>query len=154
MKIFTEYFKDRTVAFYISLGFAMMSVVVAIVYGAAVLGLDDGISVAPVIMMIIGALAVPALALIRLTRVGLGVMGVLDFFSVVVFAVTVYEYPISQAMVVSNAMEIEGMASIIAVAVFMLICFVAANVLAWIRQDKKRPAPSADGAAAAAEVKR
>lgn len=150
MKIFTEYFRDRTAAFYISLGFALLSLVVAIVYGAAVLGLDDGISVAPVIMMIIGALAVPAFALIRLTRVGLGVMGVLDFFSVVIYAVTVYEYPVSQAMIVSNAMDIPGMMSIIAVAALMFVCVIAANVLAWIRQEKKRPAGGENGAADAA----
>lgn len=136
MQIFTDFFKNRTIKFYIAMGIAAFSVIVGIVYGAAVATLDDGISVAPTVMCILAAVVFAVCALFRLSRVGMAAVGVLDIFALFIFLVTGYEYPIEQAMVSSNVWDIEGIVAIIAVAAMMLICIIAANVFAWLRLDK------------------
>ena len=131
-----NYFKNRTLAFYVSLVVAFMTLITGIIYAATILPLDDRASVFPVVMLIIGALLVPIFALFRLTRIGLGCMSLLTFFAFILYLMSIYEYPIEQAMVISNIWEIKGMVSIIIVAVLMFIFFVASNVLAYIKQEK------------------
>lgn len=136
LNLVKNYFKNRTLAFYFSLGVALLTLITGIVYAATILPLDDRASVFPIVMLIIGALLVPIFALFRLTRIGLGCMSLLTFFAFILYLISIYEYPIEQAMNVSNIWEITGMTNIIVVAVMMFIFFIASNVLAYIKQEK------------------
>ena len=103
MQLFKDFFKNRTIKFYIAMGAAVLSIITGIVYGAAVAVLDEGISVAPTVMCIVAALIFAVCALFRLSRIGMAAVGIIDLFALFIFLVTGYEYPIEQAMVVSNA---------------------------------------------------
>ncbi len=137
MQLFKDFFKNRTIKFYIAMGAAVLSIITGIVYGAAVAVLDEGISVAPTVMCIVAALIFAVCALFRLSRIGMAAVGIIDLFALFIFLVTGYEYPIEQAMVVSNAWQIKGMISIIVCAAMMLVCIILANVFAWLRLDKE-----------------
>lgn len=134
---FKEFFKNRTIAFYITLGVSGLSVISGIVYIAAVRGLTDTVSWMPGVMMILAGVAFAALALFRLSRTGAAVLALLDFFAIVVYIVTVIDYILTQAMTAFSFIRIEGIGSIIACAVLMIICTAAANVFAWLRLDKQ-----------------
>ena len=136
LDLLKNYFKNRTLAFYFSLAVAFLTLITGIIYAAIILPLDYRASIFPVIMLIIGALLVPIFALFRMTRIGLGCMSLLTFFAFVLYLMSIYEYPIEQAMGVSDVWEIKGIVSIIVIAVLMFIFFVASNVLAYIKQEK------------------
>lgn len=137
MQLIKDYFKNRTIKFYIAFGTSILSLVTAIVYGASLLGLTEYASVAPLIMMIAAFAVFAVFALFRQSRIGAAGMAVINFFALVVYALTIYQYPVLEAMNAGTIANIKGMGAIIAVAVMMIITVIASNVLAWMKLDRK-----------------
>lgn len=144
--LFKTYFKNRDVSFYIGLGAALLSLVSAICYGACLGGLDDEYLNAFVwVLPLLGGIAFLAASLFKQTRVGAIILTALDFSSLIVFAITVYEYPLEQVMTISNVMDIPYMTSIIAVAVLIVISTVLSNVVSWLPFGKEAQADANKG---------
>ena len=137
MQIFKDFFKNRTIKFYIAFAIAILSLITAIVYGASLLGLTEYASAAPLIMMLIAFVVFAVSALFRLTRIGTACVALLDFFAFVVYILTIYQYPVLEAMNAGTVANIKGMGAIIAVAAMMIVIVIAANVLAWMKLDRK-----------------
>lgn len=146
MNIVGKFFRDKNVAFYFALSFAAASVIVAIVYVAALSGLEGYVSYIPLLLLLAGAAAFVGLSLLGSCRLGSAVMSVADFAAFIAYVATIYKYPVEQAMSVGDASQIKYLPMIIACAVLMFICAVGSNVMAWIRQRKKSRAPKKDNA--------
>ena len=135
---FKTYFKNRTIPFYLSLGGALLSIVAGICYIACLGGLDSKyVNVLVCILPIVGAILLLVASLFKQTKIGVFVLTALDFASLIVFAVSVYEYPLEQVMVISNIMDIPHMIEIIVIATFFLISTIICNVMCWLTLDKK-----------------
>lgn len=138
INLFKTFFVNRGVPFYIGLGAAVISLSAAICYGACLNGLDQRfLSWAVIFLPLLGALLYLVFALFKKTRVGAIVMTALNFVSLIVFIVTIYEYPLEQVMVISNIMDIPYMVSIIFVAVIYIIATVLSNVVSYLPLDKE-----------------
>ena len=146
MNIVGKFFRDKNVAFYFALSFAALSVNVAIVYVAALSGLEGYVSYIPLLLMLIGAAAFVGLSILGSCRLGSAVLSVADFVAFIVYVGTIYRYPVEQAMSVGDVSQIQHLPMIIACAGLMFICAVGSNVMAWIRQRKKSRAPKKDNA--------
>ena len=146
MNIVGKFFRDKNVAFYFALSFAAASVNVAIVYVAALSGLEGYVSYIPLLLMLIGAAAFVGLSILGSCRLGSAVLSVADFVAFIVYVGTIYRYPVEQAMSVGDVSQIQHLPMIIACAGLMFICAVGSNVMAWIRQRKKSRAPKKDNA--------
>ena len=87
--------------------------------------------------MLIAFVVFAVSALFRLTRIGTACVALLDFFAFVVYILTIYQYPVLEAMNAGTVANIKGMGAIIAVAAMMIVIVIAANVLAWMKLDRK-----------------
>lgn len=137
-----KFFKDKNVAFYFALSFAASSVIVAVLYAAALGRLEGYVSYAPLILLLLGALAFVGLSLLGSCRLGSAVQSALDFTAFIVYVGTIYRYPVEQAM----SGQIKYLPMIIVCGALMFICALGANVTAWIRQRRKQRASDGVGA--------
>lgn len=134
-----SYFKQRSIPFYIGVGAALLSIIAGIVYIGVLSGLDAKFLSGTVIALpIVGGILYLIGSLFRQTRWGAILMTTLDFISLIVFALTVYEYPLEQVMVISNVMDIPFMKGIIFVAVLLLLTTILSNVVCYLPLGKKK----------------
>lgn len=141
-----KFFKDKNVAFYFALSFAASSVIVAVLYAGALGRLEGYVSYAPLILLLLGALAFVGLSLLGSCRLGSAVQSALDFTAFIVYVGTIYRYPVEQAMSVGDVSQIKYLPMIIVCGALMFICALGANVTAWIRQRRKQRASDGVGA--------
>lgn len=132
-----SFLKDRKVMFYVGLGAAVLSILSGIIYIAALSSISDYTKIYIVFLPIIGALAFLVAALFRQTRIGAVLMTIFDFAALLCYIGTIYDYPLTQMMTVSNIFEIPHFGAIIVVAVFFLLATILSNVIAWSPLDKK-----------------
>lgn len=137
MGLIKNYFKNRTAMFYVALSVAVLSIIAAIFYTATLNHLTEDMSWTPFILLLTGAAVFAVLSVFRLSRLGTAVMAILDFAAFLTFAGTIYNWPVSQAMVISNIADIKELPAMIVSAVMMLICIVLGNVCAWKRLQRK-----------------
>lgn len=140
LSCFTEFHKHRTISFWIAAGAAVLSVISAVVYAAAVMGEDEVsrfVNIVPFILLLAGGLIFAVAALFRKSRLGALVMGLLDLFAFVVFLGYFAAYPASTAVANDGGgiISLPGFAAAIAVAVLMFICIVLSDVCAWRKLD-------------------
>lgn len=141
MNIVGKFFRDKNVAFYFALSFAAVSVIVAIVYVAALGSLDGYISYIPLVLLLAGAAAFVGLSLLGSCRLGSAVMSVADFAAFIAYVATIYKYPVEQAMSVGDASQIKYLPMIIVCGGLMFISALGSNIMAWIRQRRKPRVP-------------
>ena len=138
MKKIIEFFRDKTVAFYVALAFAALSAAATIVYAVLIGGLEGYFSFVPILLIIVGIAAFAGLSVIGSCRLGSAVLSAAQFSAFIVYVGTVYEYLIVQAMSAGKASDIDGFYGIIAIGVMMFVSAAGENVVAWIKQRKIR----------------
>lgn len=134
------YLKSRSVAFFVALAMAIISIIVAIVYPCvlSVNGeISEYLSYIPLILLVAGAVIFIALSIFDFSNLGTAIMSMLDFAAFLIFVGTIYGYPLEKVMVISNIFDIDGFMTIIISAIMMLIGAIGSNVCAWLRQAKK-----------------
>ncbi len=136
MKKVMEFFRDKTVAFYIALAFAVLSLITAIIYVAAISGLGEYFSIIPFLLVIVGVIAFVGLSILGSCRLGSAVLSVANFAAFIAYVATIYGFTIVQAMSVGSAADIKELPIIIVIGGLLFICALATNVTAWIRQRK------------------
>ncbi|MCI9517927.1 MAG: hypothetical protein HFK08_01550 [Clostridia bacterium] len=143
------FLKNKTIAFYVALGVAGLSLITAVVYAATLSSLTEYMSWGAFAMLLVAPIAFAALAFFGFERIGAAVMGVLDFAALLVFLIAIYKYPISLVMT-TNLVDIPGFGAIVAVAAMTVVCFVTANVCVWMKlaKQEKEQQPAAETAAA------
>lgn len=140
---FNHFIKTRNISFFVALGVAVLSVIVGII---AVATLSEyGTAWPTVLLTLVGFVAFVLLSLVGKEGMGAGALAGCNFAALLLLVVGEYEYFLTeiqaQAMGAGfNLGAVEGLYALIAVAVLLLVCAVAANVLAWLRLKKKAPA--------------
>ncbi len=136
--LFKTFLKDRKIPFFIGLGTAILSALAGILYISCLGGLDHKyINALVVVLPILGCVAYLLAAFFKCTRAGAIAMTALDFAALIVFAITIYEYPLEQVMVISNVMDIPYMGSIIFVAIIFVLSIVISNVVSYLPLEKE-----------------
>ncbi len=139
---FNQFIKTRNISFFVALGVAVLSVIVGII---AVATLSEyGTAWPTVLLTLVGFVAFVLLSLVGKEGMGAGALAGCNFAALLLLVVGEYEYFLveiqNQAMGSFDLGSVEGLYALIAVAVLLLVCAVAANVLAWLRLKKKAPA--------------
>lgn len=132
-----NYFRSRTVAFYIALAMAVLSVVTSIVYATTLGGFANYVSNLPITLLLVGAAAFAVSAVFGLSNIGTAAMALLYYASMLVFIGTVYSALVEQAMTISGIGDIKGLDVLIANVVLMLLGAIISTVCAWLRHCKK-----------------
>lgn len=139
-----NFLSERTIAFYITAGIGLLSLIMGIVSGAGLA--FAGNTVLVTLLPIFGLLAFVGLSLIGQDRMGAAALGLLDFGALVALVCGVYEHFLTaiqnQSMGGFDLGKIDGFFMLIVCAALIAVCAVAANVLAWLRLRKK-PDPDA-----------
>lgn len=147
VELFKNFFKGKTVTFYIALGLAGLSLFTSIFYAASIGGLGEYMSWGAFVLLLLAGFVFAALALFEFPNIGVAIMACMNFGALILSAVAIYEYFISLAMV---GLETAGASFplYIVSAVLMLIDAVAGNVVAWLRlAKKKKDAPASETSA-------
>lgn len=137
MEFIKRYLSGKTVAYYIGLFFALLSIVSAIVYGVTLSAIEER-SAVPIVLLVLAGVAFIAFSLFSLDKYGAAAMGILDFAALITYVATIYNYPLTQTMTATSLMDIPYIGSIIACAVLMVVSAIGANVVAWLRTTKKQ----------------
>ncbi|MGN0805008.1 MAG: hypothetical protein ACI4MS_06465 [Candidatus Coproplasma sp.] len=132
-----NYFRSRTVAFYIALAMAVLSVVASIVYATTLGDFANYASNLPITLLLVGAGVFAVSAVFGLSNIGSAVMALLNYASMLVFIGTVYSALVEQAMTISGIGDIKGLDVLIANVVLMLLGAIISTVCAWLRHSKK-----------------
>lgn len=140
MEFIKKYFKDKTVAFYIALALAAVSVVTAIIYASVFGGKQEYMSWAGFALMLLAGAAFFGLSVFGFEKWGIAAMTLLDFAALLVSALVTYNYFVGFAINGGvGAAFADGAAVMFVVCVLLLIiCCVAGNVVAWLSVRKKR----------------
>lgn len=136
MDFIKNFFKNKTVAFYIAGGFAVLSLVTAIVY-AATLGHLEEMSWAAFGLLIAVPFVFAALSLIGHEKLGTAALAIMCFAAFVLYITSIYEYPMTQLMIIMSLGDLKEFPAIVASAALMLVCCIAGNALYWVRLRKK-----------------
>ena len=141
MESILNFFKRKTVGFYLCCAAALLSVIVAIVYGAAYSGTDymNGWAVA---LPIVGAVAFAVMSVFKQTEAyGAVVMGVLDLTGFLLFVQASYLYlsEVFYGGVSAAAFKMMNPAYIVCV-LFFLIATVLSNVGIYMKSSKPKVA--------------
>lgn len=130
------YFKNRKTSFYIGFGLAIVSIVVSLYYVIAYAGVKD-FRIETFLFTFFGGLAYLALSFFKLNNVGALILGVFDFFAMLIFLRTYYPVVIESDVMSGNFNITPEIANLIVITVVLLVTSVTANVLAWMKNDKK-----------------
>ena len=136
MDFIKNFIKDKTVAFYVACGAAVLSLVAAIVY-AATLGHLNEMSWAAFALLLALPFVFAGLALIGHEKLGAAAIGIMGFIAFVLYITTIYNYPMTQLMVISSLGDLKEFPAIVATAALMLIVCITGNVVYWMRLCKK-----------------
>lgn len=146
MELIKNYFKGKTVAFYIAFATAVISVVTAIIYAAVFGGMQEYMSWFGFVLMLLAAVAFIVPSLFGYAKLGVAAMALLDFAAMVVSLLVTYNYFVAFAIGGGiSAVFADGPAVIFIVClVLLMVCCIAANVAAWLRVQKKQKSSVAD----------
>lgn len=129
-----------TIAFYIEIGVAILSLIAAIAYKVGLVSLESIMTDIPLYAILIGIAGFALLSVVGQPKAGAGVLAVADWVAFLTFVNAVYVYPMEQIMVTPNILEIELFPLIVFCAAAMLLSAIVSNVMAWIPLFKKRRA--------------
>lgn len=135
MNLFKNYFKERKITFFVGLGFAFLSLLTGILYLALLSPIKEYTQVYIFFLLLLGALSYAIAGLFRYTKIGAFIMTLLNFISLIAFILTIYDYPITQLMTISNFFDVPHIGSIIVLAVLWIVITVGGNVLCWMKLD-------------------
>lgn len=136
-EMFTTYFKNRSVMFYIGFGVSVLSIVIGIVYISVLSPISSYTRAYIAVLPILAGICYLLAGLFKKTRIGAVAMAILNFSTFLCYAGTIYNYPIEQAMVVTDILAIPYLITIIVIAVIMLLTTILSNVLIWTPLEKK-----------------
>ena len=143
-KFIKRFIETRNVAYYVALGVALLSAVIGIVSGASLA--FAGETALTVVLPLLGLVAFVALSALGQEKTGAAASGLLTFGALIALVCGVYGHFLTaiqnQSMGGFDLGAIDGFFTLIVCAVLLVVCAVAANVLAWLRL-KKKPAPPA-----------
>lgn len=119
----------------------LLAFITAIAYKLTLGHLGDRLSDIPLYLLVGGGVAYLLLCLAGAPKIGATVLAMCNFAAFIVFAVTIYEYPMEQIMVSPNIADIKDLPEIIGCAVAMLVGALIGNVMAWkrvkVKEDKE-----------------
>lgn len=147
MTFIKKYFYKKNAAFYVVLGVAAASLIVAIAYGAT--WLKGSESVGTLVLMLIGAAAFSCLSYIS-PKLGATAMTACNLLALALYINASYTAIFNKAISGLNLADPEVM-KIIVFAVLIVVLCIAANVFVWIRMTKK-PEPAKDDVAKPMEI--
>lgn len=127
-----NFFQDKTIAFYIALSIAVLSIITPIIYAVS-FGATEYMSWLAFAFMLAAAAAFITLAVFRLSSIGAAVMAALDFAAFILFIANIYNYFLDNVM---EGIEGAGFTLLIVCAALMFVSFVGANVTVWLRLQK------------------
>lgn len=136
MQFLKKFIKNKRISFYVTCAVALLSIISSFVYLGSLLSLNKYFSWWVFALPLIGGILYFALSLINEMRIGTIIMAILFFASIILFALSIYQYPMNMIMSIPNLFDIPKMGMIITIAVMFIFGAVASNVLAWIPQKK------------------
>ena len=137
MEYLKKIFLGKKVPFYISLGCALTILISSILYAFYFFAperesMKEFVSWLVPFIPAMGVLVFLGLSLVKQSQIGTAVLSASTFAGFVVFAITIFGF------VVENIMNsIPEIPMIIVCAAIYLHGFIATNVTAWLKQDKK-----------------
>lgn len=134
-----NFFKNKTIAFYIAVVVACISVIAAILYVAAFGSLSEYMSWLAFVFLLLAPVAFFAFSVFGLARMGAAVLALLNFAALLLAANKVLGFIADYAMV---GLDSAGAAFplFVAGAVLMVICSIVASVAAWRNLQKQQAA--------------
>ncbi len=139
---FKKWIGSRTVAFWICIVVALLSIFTAVYYMMTVpaiegSGAEDLYMIYAVILPIVGAAAFIVLSLFNLANFGAAVMGICNLAGFILFAVPLYPYFSVGAMSYSGDFtQIPGFMTLIICAALFVVSCILSNIFAWIHLKK------------------
>lgn len=127
--------KKGSFSFKVALVMAILSIVTAVIYRLTLGRLGERLSLIPMYLLIGGGAGFFLLALIKQPRMGAAALALTNFAGLLVFAATIYEYVMEQAMI--GIADMKELPAIAGCAVSMLVVALMANLMAWTRMKKK-----------------
>ena len=139
MEFIKNYFKGKTIAFYIAFGVSAFSLISAIIYAGCV-GSSEYMSWGAFVMLLLAFPAFLALSYFGYSKIASGVVAALNLAALALLVIDVF--PFVWTLVNHYAMtgDFDGGAvfgGAVAVLVFTAICAITANVLAWLKLNKE-----------------
>lgn len=142
MNPFRKLFSGKRPAFYAATATAALSLLSAILY-AALYGGGELMNWACFVLPILGMGAFFTLSFFEMPRIGSAVLAALDFTALLVFLYSAYQdlWDYLNDLLVHGTTDGSSseLSAFVTVTVFLLVCFVAANVCAWLKL-KRQPA--------------
>ncbi len=133
MNFFENYIKNKNTTFFVAAGVAIVSVIVAIVYGATwIKGYE---SIFALLLLIVGAPAFIGLSFVN-ANVGAAVMSGCDLVAFALYVGKTYSY-ITSNFATGVDFGDATVVKIIVFAVIMFALFVASNVFVYMSMTKK-----------------
>lgn len=142
MEFIKNFFKNKTIAFYIALAVAGLSIIAAILYAAAFGSLSKYMSWLAFVFLLLAPIAFLALSFFRFERMGTAAMAILDFAALLLAANRAFGF-ISDYVMVGFDNAGAAFPLFAAGAVLMAVCSIAASAAAWLRLQKKQQAAAA-----------
>lgn len=139
MEIIKNFLRNKTLAFYIAVCVAGISVVAAILYAAAFSDLSKYMSWLAFAFLLLAPVAFLALSFFGLARIGAAALALLDFAALLFAANKVFGFIADYAMVGFDSAG-SAFPLFVAGAALMVVCSIVANVAAWSRLQKTQQA--------------
>lgn len=139
MEFIKNFLKNKTIAFYVALGVAGMSIIAAIIYAAAFGGLSKYMSWIAFTFLLLAPVGFFALSFFGFARMGSAVMALLDFAAFLIAVNSAFDFVADYAMV---GLDNAGAAFplFVAGAALMIVCSIAASAAAWLCLQKQQAA--------------
>lgn len=126
-----KFFSDKTIAFYIALGAAVLSIATAIVYVAIMSG--TYMSWIAFALLLVSAAAFIALSILKYSKIGVAVMAALNFTALILFLAKASPYVIDN---ISGTLSGATFIAMIVSAALIFVSFAVANVTVWLQLNK------------------
>lgn len=135
-----NYFKGKTVLYYIALGVAVVAFVGGIIASGG-LGFA-GVSAGPALLVTLGLVVFIASSVFGQDKIGMGVVAALTFGAFVETLCEAYGHFLAeiqeQAMVGMNLANVNGLSALVVSVVILVLFAVAANVFAFLPLNKAK----------------
>ena len=138
-----NFFKTRKVPYYIAAAAALLAFIAGIICTAG-LGMA-GVTGGPVALVTVALLIFVLTSILGHEKIGTAAVGIASLFAFVLMFCQVFEYFIGiiqdQAMTGFDIGAIEGLGALITCIAMFVICAIAANVTAFLKQSRPVEAP-------------
>ncbi len=136
---FLNFVKTRKVTWYVAAGFTLLMFITGIISSAA-LGFA-GVTALPVVLTLLALLVFVITTILGQEKIGTALVAAASYGSFVVLFLEAYPFFLnaisSQGMTGFDIGAIKGATTFIACIVLFIVCAIAANVLAFLKQSKK-----------------